>query len=279
MRISTQMATVQGVDMDANMLGALLKKITPTPTTPLESFLEKDSFQPHRLLPDILPILPVRLINRRGGCVTICGLVDEGTREYQQGFRYFSALNDFYREDGRVYENHESPDDLIALAAIRQESDFTQKDVDYKWVHPKHLTFKSFFLKLNTKSLPRQGKYYLNRMGFVIHLKEDDIHRLIDDEGAEYYRDGCVDQDHSSMFDLVYEIRSWDVFCKNNWAQEVLSLEERSVARPEMFNPLNDQKDHLMTELLKTLIKANEIAIQAGVEFGFHLTPVNKFFD
>ena len=116
-------------------------------------------------------------------------------------------------------------------------------------------------------------------MGFVIHLKEDDIHRLIDDEGAEYYRDGCVDQDHSSMFDLVYEIRSWDVFCKNNWAQEVLSLEERSVARPEMFNPLNDQKDHLMTELLKTLIKANEIAIQAGVEFGFHLTPVNKFFD
>lgn len=281
MSISMSSTLIQGVTMDVNMLGDFLRKTNPISPTSFDQFTD-DNKSPNIVitLPTILPILPIRLTNRRGARVTLCGIVEEGTKEYGQGFRYYGSTGDFYRQDGRLFENHDSPDDLVSVFIPQSEADLNQDDVEFKWVHPKHLNFKSFFIRLNpARILPRQGKYYLNRMGFIIHLKDDDVHRLIDDDGSEYYRDGCIDQNHSSMFDLTYKIRSWDVFSKSNWAKEVISLEEKTISRPEMFNPLNDQKEHLMTELLKTLIKANEIARSIDHEFGFHLTPINKYFD
>ena len=223
-------------------------------------------------LPPVMMFVPEHYLNRAGRRTDICGAISEELIEYAQGFRFFSSSGDFFRENGQELTTQRSSNDLVSKIPSPMIDQYDAPLSPYLWVHPQHVTVRSFFTKLKPgKSRLAVGRRYLNRMGFVVEISGcnqviDGSMVFRDNELIEYGESGLREDDSLSLLDLEYEIRNWSVFSTMHWSSErVQKVSDNDQDIPELFNPFGEDRTALKKELLKNVLRIYEIAGRLGI--------------
>lgn len=277
---------------DKTSVASLLKDAFDVDDAPIGSLFSLEEPQENKasseqlFTPLTIVSLPQSFINREGRRVDVCGDVDSSTKEYQEGYRYYSSNLLFFRQDGSCLEDISSPNDLTSR--IREEEvRYTTKPYSaLRWVHPRHYLLRSFFEALPTdKGTLKEAGYYLNRMGFVIEivgkappLAEDDDATYLDSTGKIYSAFGIVFEDASSMYDLRYEIIDWPMFEKADWSTENFEYESEFGRNepPQYYNPVMESYLEKKERFYDFLLQASKLAKDLGIDFGYHMNDHNK---
>jgi hypothetical protein len=267
------------LDRAASLLNVGLP-VEELPVTDLLASLDKIASVPSSAMSTLIMVYPKSYLNRKSERVDICGAVEIGTKEYDRGWRFFCSEGSFYHGDGRRFENHDSPEDLIE-EMVSGDDGFADSPIFHRrWVHAKHRVLKSFFQRLYPGKFELVvGGWYLNRKGFVVHLVSRQISdnknvSFCDDNRMSYDVDGSTTDTSSSMHDLVYEIKNQELFDTGDWSSERFPHNRQSEADdgfPEMFDPNGSHREAMMKQLFEHTLKAHSIAKELGIDYGFHM--------
>jgi hypothetical protein len=268
--------------MNHGALGHLLKGVVPVEDKSLDELLKSVeatgvvSRDGDFLMPKIILSLPSFYKNRKNEFITICGMVDQSTVEYSHGFRYFDIRGRFYLEDGRTFDNRETPEDLVG----QTDDSLDDKYINFsssRWVHPQHQLLRSFFSPIVPQSPSIEVfSSYMNRMGFVVYIpqsvkRDDQSVEFVDEDSKTYRADGCVSESVTSMCDLVYKISNVDLFLQQDWSKSTSAAAKEQEWVPEMFDPSAQDETMRLKIFFDAVINAAEIAKQFGYEYTFNI--------
>jgi hypothetical protein len=228
------------------------------------------------LMPSMMISHPRYYQDRKGEFIAVCGMVHEGTAEYDSGCRFFDNKGRYFLEDGRYSRQKNTPDDLVSFI-VDLPTDSASVEFYRQWVHPQHRNIKAFFRPLTpaSKSII-VNRQYLNRRGFVIEIvdevQDDDGSYFVDDEDVRYHADGSVIGETSSMLDLTHRIESYELFKQQDWTSEsVLNKDEAGDWSPELFDPSEHDKTVRLKIFFDAVMTAQEVARRFGYDFSFNV--------
>lgn len=148
------------------------------------------------------------------GYVKIIGLVEEGTIEWNNGYRYYSTKGCCYKVDGSIVSRNNYPWNISRESTLEEKNklchEYFQVDTNTCKDNPNYVPVGSdkFIMKL--------GGIYITRMGFMICItritrSEDESKDLfISMDDFSYYSNGIrnrldVKSTLPSMTDIVYQ--------------------------------------------------------------------------